>query len=58
MVGDAAIQSEEYFVEAPAMLVQIATVVITFPIFHMIGSKLGIFPYIFAPKKKKENEWD
>lgn len=57
MVGEAEIKSEEDFIELPVMLVQLATVFITFPIFHMIGSKIGIFPCIIPPKKKKEEEW-
>ena len=59
MVGEAEIASEETFIEAPVMLIQLAIVLVTFPIFHRIGAKLGIFPYILPPKKKKtENEWD
>lgn len=59
MVGEAEIASEESFVEAPVILIQVVTVFVTFPIFHIIGAKLGIFPYIIPPKKKKEeNEWD
>ncbi|MDE6285007.1 MAG: hypothetical protein K2M17_04605 [Bacilli bacterium] len=58
MVGGAEIQSEDYFVGAPAMIAQILTIVVTFPVFHAIGSKIGIFPYFFAPKKKKEEEWE
>lgn len=50
MVGGAEIKSEETFIEAPIMLVQIITVLILFPIFHAIGSKVGIFPYFFGPK--------
>lgn len=58
MVGEAEVYSEESFIESPVMLTQIITVIITFPIFHMIGSKIGIFPYIIAPKKKQEEKWD
>lgn len=58
MVGEAEIYSEEYYIETPIMLSQIITVIIAFPLFHMIGSKLGIFPYIIAPRKKRESEWD
>lgn len=58
MVGEAEIQSEEYYIETPIMLSQIITVIIAFPLFHMIGSKLGIFPYIIAPRKKRESEWE
>lgn len=59
MVGEAEIASEESFIEAPIMIIQIITVLITFPIFHIIGAKLGIFPYILPPKRKKEeSDWD
>lgn len=58
MVGNALIKSEEEFIETQIMIIQIIVVLITFPIFHAIGSKLGIFPYFFAPKNKKLNEWD
>ena len=58
MVGEAEIASEDNFIETPVMIIQLVIVLITFPIFHTIGSKLGIFPYFFPPKNKKENEWD
>lgn len=58
MVGDAAIASEESFIEGPIILIQILTVLFTFPIFHALGSKIGIFPYFFAPKRKKKSEWE
>ena len=58
MVGEAEIQSEESFIEGPIILIQLLTVLITFPIFHSIGSKIGIFPYFFAPKNKKKSDWE
>ncbi|MDE6658870.1 MAG: hypothetical protein K2K01_01975 [Eubacterium sp.] len=61
MVGEAEIASEETFIETPVILIQLATVLITFPIFHHTGAKLGIFPYILPPKRKKEeakSDWD
>lgn len=58
MVGEAEIASEESFIEGPTLLIQVITVLVTFPIFHSIGAKLGIFPYFFAPKNKKKNEWE
>lgn len=57
MVGKGEIVSEEDYVKTPVLMIQLATVFITFPIFHMIGAKIGIFPYFFAPKKKIEEEW-
>lgn len=58
MAGNTLVVSEESFAETHILLVQCAVVVIAFPIFHTIGSKLGIFPYFFAPKKKKKSEWE
>lgn len=58
MVGNAAIASEESFIGGPIILIQLLTVLFTFPIFHAIGSKIGIFPYFFAPKHEKKSEWE
>ncbi len=58
MVGKAEIASEESFIEGPIILIQLLTVLFTFPIFHAIGSKIGIFPYFFAPKMNKKSEWE
>ena len=53
MVGDAEIQSEESFIETPVLIVQLLTIFLTFPIFHALGAKIGLFPYFFAPRKKE-----
>lgn len=58
MLGNGEIRSEEDYVETPKLGVQILTIVILFPIFHMIGAKLGIFPFFIAPKNKEKSEWD
>ena len=56
---EADLTEEQTFLETPVMIIQLVTVLITFPIFHHIGAKLGIFPHILPQKKKKEeNEWD
>ncbi len=57
MLGNGGTVSQEDYEETPKMLIQIVSVIVAFPIFHMIGAKLGIFPYFFAPKQKK-SEWD
>lgn len=57
MLGNGGIASKEDYEETPKMLIQIASVIVAFPISHMIGSKLGIFPYFYAPKQKK-SEWE
>lgn len=61
MVGDAAIASEESFIEAPVLLLQLLTIIIVFAILHFIGSKLGIFPAFYTRKKtaeEKQSDWD
>lgn len=58
MVGIGGKLSKEDYVSVPKLITQIAAVVILFPIFHAIGSRLGIFPYFFAPKSKKKSEWE
>lgn len=58
MVGEAEIQSEESFVDTPVLLVQLLTIFLTFPVFHALGAKLGLFPYFFAPRKKQKSEWE
>lgn len=57
MVGDTAVMSEEQAFETPKLVVQLLTVVVTFPLFHMLGSKLGLFEAYFSFKKKKP-EWE
>lgn len=56
MVGDTAVLAEDQALETPKMVVQILTVIVFFPLFHALGSKLGLFPAYFA--KKKEPEWE
>ena len=58
MLGEGGKVSQEDYTEAPTIIIQIVTVLIAFPIFHAIGSKIGIFPYFFPPKEKKKSEWD
>ena len=58
MLGEGGKVSQEDYTEAPIIIIQIVTVLIAFPIFHAIGSKIGIFPYFFPPKEKKKSEWD
>ncbi len=57
MVGETAVLAQEQAVGTPKMVVQILTVVVLFPVFHMLGSKLGLFPSYFA-RKKKPSEWE
>ncbi|MCI8551043.1 MAG: hypothetical protein HFI68_10760 [Lachnospiraceae bacterium] len=58
MLGEGGRLSEEDYTELPKNLIQIGTVVVCFPLFHMLGSKIGIFPRFFVGKKKKASEWE
>lgn len=57
MVGDTAVQNEEQAIDTPKIVTQVLTVLVCFPIFHMLGSKIGLFPPYFS-SKKKENTAD
>lgn len=57
MVGDTAVMNEEQALGAPKLLTQVVTVIVLFPLFHMLGSKLGLFGAYFSFKKKKP-EWE
>lgn len=56
MVGDTAVLAEEQAIETPKLMVQLLTVVVLVPLFHMLGAKLGLFHPYFARKKK--SEWE
>ena len=56
MVGDTAVLDEEQATQTPKLVVQLLTVVVFLPLFHALGSKLGLFPAYFARKKK--SEWE
>lgn len=58
MMGNGGTLSEEDYSEAPTLMLQLGTIIVAFPIFHMLGAKLGIFPYFFPPKDKKKSEWE
>lgn len=56
MVGETGVLARENFVDAPSLLIELLVVFILFPIFHAIGSKLGLFPYFFTPKQQKASK--
>lgn len=58
MCGNGGKMSQETYSETPVMLAQILTVVICFPLLHMLGSKLGIFPRFFSFKKQEAGKWE
>ena len=61
MIGNGGKASQETYTENYSGVVQVATVLVCFPLLHSLGAKLGLFPFFFAPRKKKgeeEGEWD
>lgn len=58
MLGSGGKLSEEDYTQLPITLIRIGTVILCFPLLHMLGSKLGIFPVFFMRKKKKTSEWE
>lgn len=58
MMGGGGALSLEGYSGGPVSAVQVATCVVSFPLLHMLGAKLGIFPYFFPPKKLREPEWE
>lgn len=58
MVGDTAVMDEEQATQTPKVVAQVLTVFILFPLFHMLGSKLGIWEAYFVFRKKKPSEWE
>lgn len=54
MVGNTGVLAADLALETPKTMTEVLTVFICYPIFHTIGSRLGIFPPYFAFKKKKE----
>lgn len=52
MLGTGGYYDQEDFFELPILVARFLTIVISFPILHTIGSKIGIFPYFFEPKNK------
>ncbi len=58
MLGNGGKQTIDNYVEGPIIITKIISSIIFFIILHMVGSKIGLFPYFIPPKEKKKNEWD
>lgn len=60
MSGTGGLIYEEEYNSRWIGVVQAVTIAVCFPVFHSIGSKLGLFPFFFTPKKREEakSEWD
>ncbi len=60
MLGNGGKQNLEDYVEMPIIVTRIISMIISFILLHMLGSKIGIFPYFIPPKSKSKikSEWD
>lgn len=58
MLGVGGKMNKEDYTSTPKTMAEVITVIISFPIFHTLGAKIGIFPYFFAPKNKKKSDWE
>ena len=61
MRGNGGTVSQEDYTGHYAGIVQVATIFISFPLFHSFGAHLGIFPFFITPKRKEgepKSEWD
>ena len=58
MVGETAVASEEQVLDLSKTMTQVITVVVSFPLVHAVGAKLGLWGYYFPPKKKQESMWE
>lgn len=60
MVGDGARVSEESYKEGSRTWVQIIVGILTFVLVHILGARIGIFPYFIVPKRLREqkSEWE
>ena len=62
MLGVGGKASQEDYTSNYTGVVQMVTILICFPLIHALGARIGLFPYFFAPRKKKgeeqKGEWD
>ena len=62
MLGVGGKASQKDYTSNYTGVVQMVTILICFPLIHALGARIGLFPYFFAPRKKKgeeqKGEWD
>lgn len=61
MRGNGGTVGREDYSEHYAGIVQVATLFLSFPLFHSLGAHLGIFPFFITPRRKEgepKSEWD
>lgn len=61
MRGNGGTVSQEDYSDHYASIAQVATLFLSFPLFHSLGAHLGIFPFFITPRRKEgepKSEWD
>ncbi len=58
MLGNGGKQNLEDYVEMPIIITRIISMIICFVLLHILGSKIGLFPYFIEPKEKIKSEWN
>lgn len=61
MLGVGGKASLEDYTGSYTGVVQVAAILVCFPLIHALGARIGLFPYFFAPRKEKEErkgEWE
>ncbi len=56
MWGTGPVKEEKEYIKKWSELAKTVTGVVCFPLLHMLGSGLGVFPYIFAPRKARKKK--
>lgn len=55
MWGTGPVKEEKEYIRTRVEIARTVTGAVSFVLLHMLGSGLGVFPYIFAPRKRKRN---
>lgn len=57
MLGEGGKVSQENYTKKYTTIIQLLAIAIAFPIFHIIGVKLGLFSSFFPPKNRNITKW-
>ena len=60
MAGTGGVVDQEEYNDRWTGVVQLAVIVVCFPLIHSLGAHLGLFPFFFVPKsiRNRKSEWD
>ncbi len=58
MWGTGQLKEKKDYIKTRVETARVATGVVSFVLLHMLGSGLGVFPYIFAPRKARKKHKD